>query len=198
MVQTFSSVCVFCGSSAGFRPEYEQAARRLGERLAGGGATLVYGGGRTGLMGAAADAALAAGGRVVGVIPRALEEKEVAHRGLTRLHTVASMHERKALMAEMSDAFVVMPGGFGTFDEFCEILTWSQLGFHSKPCGLWNVAGYWDRLAAMFDHAATEGFLKPHHRALPLIDADLDSLFQRMAAQQLRPGGDSKWGPAIL
>lgn len=144
----------------------------------------MYGGGRTGLMGAVADAALGAAGRVVGVMPRPLVDKEVSHRGLTELHVVATMHERKAMMADLADAFVVLPGGYGTFDEFCEILTWSQLRFHAKPCGLWNVNGYWTPLMAMFDHASGEGFLRPQHRALPLFSDSIEDLLTRMAEQR--------------
>lgn len=184
MIPTFSSICVFCGSAHGNRPAYAEAARRLGAQLAASGTGLIYGGGRTGLMGLLADSALAAGGKVTGVMPRPLVDKEVAHLGLTSLEVVATMHERKARMAELADAFLVLPGAYGTFDEFCEILTWSQLQFHTKPCGLWNVEGYWDRLAAMFDHAAAEGFLRPQHRALPILDADLDSLLARMQTQK--------------
>ena len=189
MSKTFSRLCVFCGSATGSRPPYAEAARKLGRHLAAAGTTVVYGGGRTGLMGAVADAALEVGGEVIGVMPKPLVDKEVAHLGLTKLEVVATMHERKARMAELADAFLVMPGGFGTFDEFCEILTWSQLQFHAKPCGLWNVEGYWDRLAAMFDHAAAEGFLRPQHRALPIFDADLVSLLARMSAQQPQLAG---------
>lgn len=184
MSETFSRLCVFCGSAAGVRPAYAEAARELGAHLAAAGTALVYGGGRTGLMGAVADAALAAGGEVIGIMPQPLVDKEVAHLGLTRLEVVATMHDRKARMAGLADAFLVMPGGYGTFDEFCEILTWSQLQFHAKPCGLWNVEAYWDKLAAMFDHAAAEGFLRPQHRALPIFDASLPALLARMQAQQ--------------
>ncbi len=184
MVETFTSICVFCGSSAGNRPAYGVAARQLGKTLARRAITLIYGGGRTGLMGILADSVLSSGGRVVGVMPRALVDKEVAHSALTEMHVVASMHERKAMMAELANAFVVLPGGFGTFDEFCEILTWSQLMFHSKPCGLWNVEGYWDHLIAMFDHASAEGFLRPQHRGLPVFADDLDTLLAAMAAQR--------------
>ena len=184
MNQTFSRICVFCGSSAGQRPEYAAAASDLGASLARQGIVLVYGGGRTGLMGILADAALGGGGHVIGVMPQPLVDKEVAHLGLSELRVVASMHERKAMMADLADAFIVLPGGYGTFDEFCEILTWSQLMFHSKPCGLLDVAGYWQHLIAMFDHALAEGFLRPQHRALPVFAGDLDSLLAAMAAQR--------------
>ena len=183
MHQTFSRICVFCGSSGGARPEYAAAAGELGAYLAKHNITLVYGGGRTGLMGVVADAVLQAGGRVIGVMPRPLVDKEVAHLGLTELRVVASMHERKAVMTDLAEAFIVLPGGYGTFDEFCEILTWSQLMFHSKPCGLWNVQGYWQHLIAMFDHATAEGFLLPQHRALPVFADDLETLLSQMEAQ---------------
>ena len=137
-------------------------------------------------MGAVADATLAAGGEVIGVMPQPLVDKEVSHRGLTELRVVSTMHERKAMMADLADAFIVLPGGYGTFDEFCEILTWSQLLFHSKPCGFWNVNGYWQNLIAMFDHATAEGFLRPPHRALPVFADTLESLLENMHAQQPR------------
>ena len=146
------SVCVFCGSHPGDDPAYEEAARALGETLAAMGIELVYGGGHVGLMGAIADAALAAGGEVTGVMPRALVDREIAHTGLTRLHVVGSMHERKAMMSELSEGFVVLPGGSGTLEEFFKVLTWAQRGEHGKPCGLLNVAGYYDPLLAVFDH----------------------------------------------
>ncbi len=146
-------ISIFCGSSNGTRPEYLQVARRTGSLLADRGIGLVYGGANVGLMGAVADAALAKGGYVIGVIPRALVEKEVAHKHLTDLRVVGSMHERKATMAELSDAFIALPGGFGTMEEFVEVLTWSQLGLHAKPCGLLNVSGYYDPLLAFFRHA---------------------------------------------
>lgn len=165
-------VAVFCGSSKGSNPVYVQAAGLLGRALVERGWGLVYGGGQIGLMGVLADAVLAAGGEVIGVIPEALALKEVAHDGLTDLRVVTSMHERKAMMAELSDAFIAMPGGFGTFEEFCEIVTWAQLGMHVKPCGLLNVNGFFDPLLALFDRGVTEGFIRPQHRALVLEDAD--------------------------
>lgn len=152
-------VCVFCGSSPGRRSEYAEAARDLGTALARRGLGLVYGGGKVGLMGVVADAVLDAGGQVLGVIPGALHELEVGHQGLTRLEIVNTMHERKALMAESSRAFLAMPGGIGTFEELCEVLTWSQLGIHAKPVALLDVGGYWQPLLAMLDHAVEEGFL---------------------------------------
>ena len=159
------SVCVFCGSAPGVRPSYSQAAAELGGELAKRGITLVYGGGRLGLMGIVADAVLQAGGRVVGVIPRMLIERELAHPGLTRQHVVTTMHERKTLMAEMSDAFVGLPGGMGTFDELVEIVTWAQLGLHAKPVVLANIDNYFDVLYAMLDNAVGEGFVTAESRA---------------------------------
>ena len=184
-------ICVFCGSSSGTRPAYAEAAVSLGRALAGKGIGLVYGGGNVGLMGVLADAALAAGGEVIGVIPLALKEKEVAHLGLTDLRVVASMHERKALMADLSGAFIALPGGFGTFDEFCEVLTWTQLGIQQKPCGLLNVEGYYDSLLAMFGHAVGEGFLKEAHRRILIADTSVESLLQRLAACEVPRIG--KW-----
>ncbi len=164
------NVCVFCGSSRGRDPAYTAAAESIGTLLASRGIRLVYGGGRVGLMGVLADAALQAGGQVVGVIPEALDRREVAHRNLTELHVVRSMHERKAVMARIADAAVALPGGIGTLEELCEILTWAQLGIHDKPVGLLNVAGYFDALLGFLDRAVADGFLRPEHRRL-LIDA---------------------------
>jgi uncharacterized protein (TIGR00730 family) len=185
------TVCVFCGSSPGSRPVYAEAARRMGETLVARGVTLVYGGGRVGLMGEIARAALAAGGRVVGVIPRALLRKELVYEDLTELHVVESMHERKALMAERSEAFIAMPGGYGTLEEFCEVLTWAQLGFHHKAVALLNVAGYFDGLLALFDHAVTEQFVRPVHRAMVLAEADPGRLLDRL--DEYRPPTVEKW-----
>ena len=173
-------VCVFCGSATGTRPEYAAAARELARCLVSLGTGLVYGGASVGLMGILADEVLRGGGEVIGVIPKFLSDKEIAHRGLTRLHIVDSMHERKALMASLSDGFIAMPGGFGTFDEFCVILTWSQLGLLPKPCGLLNSAGYYDPLLAMFDHAMAEGFVRPQHREKVLTDCDPTFLLEKM------------------
>jgi len=184
-------VCVFCGSNPGRRPEYLEAAREMGRVLVERGMGLVYGGGNVGLMGAVADTVLAAGGEAIGVIPRALMEREVGHTGLTRLHVVGTMHERKAMMADLSDGFVALPGGFGTFEEFCEVLTWSQLGFHPKPCGLLNVAGYYDTLLALFDHATAEGFVPGKHRSLVIQDTDPARLLDHFAA--FAPPTTSKW-----
>ena len=175
-------VCVFCGSSAGARPVYAEAARAMGRLLAERGIGLVYGGGNVGLMGEVADAVLAGGGEVVGVIPRSLVEREVGHGGLSELRVVGTMHERKAMMADLADGFVALPGGFGTLDELCEILTWSQLGIHAKPCGILNVDGYFDALLALFDHAVAEAFVRPAHRALVLQATDPAALLAEMAA----------------
>ncbi len=161
-------VCVFLGSNPGNKPEYLQAAQDMGAELARRGITTVYGGSNVGLMGALANAALAAGGKVIGVIPEALQRKEIAHTGLTEQHIVGSMHERKALMAELSDAFVALPGGMGTLEELCEMLTWAQLGFHKKPCGLLDVGGYYASLCTFLDNAVTEGFIQPGHRTMLL------------------------------
>jgi hypothetical protein len=173
---------VFCGSRSGADPVYAQAAKRLGEAVARRGVRLVYGGAQVGLMGAVADAALAAGGEVVGVMPRDLFPKEVGHEGLTELRVVASMHERKALMAELADGFVALPGGFGTLEEFCEVLTWAQLGIHGKPCALMDVAGFFAPLLDFFDAGVAAGFVAPDHRALVLAGTDPDALLDRMAA----------------
>jgi uncharacterized protein (TIGR00730 family) len=172
---------VFCGSSTGARPEYRDAAERLARALAARRIGIVFGGGGVGLMGVLADAALAAGGDVTGVIPDALVARELAHDGLTDLRVVTSMHERKALMAELSDGFIALPGGFGTFEEFCEVITWTQLGLHRKSCGLVNVLGFYDPLLALFDRATAEGFIRPDNRAIVLADADPASLIRRLA-----------------
>ena len=174
-------ICVFCGSSAGGSAAYGAAARALGTLLARRGLGLVYGGASVGLMGAVADAALAGGGEVVGVIPGALAAKEIAHAGLTRLEVVASMHERKARMAELADGFVALPGGMGTLEELSEVLTWAQLGIHDKPCALLDVDGYWRPLVAFLDHAVEERFLRPEHRALLLVEPDAAALLDAFA-----------------
>jgi uncharacterized protein (TIGR00730 family) len=174
------ALCVFCGANHGRRPAYRESAGRIGELLATRGITLVYGGGNVGLMGTLADACLDAGGRVIGVIPRALKEKEIAHVGLSDMHVVGTMHERKALMADLSDAFLTLPGGFGTWDEFCEALTWSQLGLQKKACSFLNVEGYYDALLALADRAAEDGFIRPEHRGLLLVDDDPVRLLDRL------------------
>jgi uncharacterized protein (TIGR00730 family) len=176
------SVCVFCGSNPGARPAYAEAARRLGEAAAARGVAVVYGGANNGLMGTVADSALARGGKVFGVLPSFMTAREVAHRGLTGLELVGSMHERKGRMAELSDAFVALPGGFGTMDELFEVLTWSQLGLHRKPCALLDVEGYYAPLVAFLDHAAREGLLRPEHRAMLFVERDPEALLDRLAS----------------
>lgn len=180
-LRRFRHLCVFCGSSPGGDPVYTRTAREVGRLLAHRGIGVVYGGGRTGMMGAVAEAALAGGGAVLGIIPEALMRSEIAYQGLTELRVVRSMHERKQMMADASDGFLALPGGFGTFEEFCEILTWAQLGIHAKPCGLLNVAGYYDPLIAMFDRAVAEGFVRERHRALMVADSDPERLLAAMA-----------------
>jgi uncharacterized protein (TIGR00730 family) len=177
-------ICVFCGSSLGARPSYAEAAVSLGRYLAAHRIGLVYGGGKLGLMGALADSALAAGGEVIGIMPRALVEKEISHQGLTELRVVESMHERKAQMADLADAFITLPGGYGTFEEFCEVLTWTQLGLQRKPCGILNVDGYYDQLLALFDHAVAEKFLKPANRQIVLADTEPEILVRRLLEYQ--------------
>jgi uncharacterized protein (TIGR00730 family) len=162
-------ICVFCGSAFGANPEYRRAAEELGTEIGRRGLGLVYGGASAGTMGMLADSALAAGAEVSGVIPRTLVEREIAHRGLSRLYEVETMHERKALMASLADAFIALPGGYGTLDEFLEILTWAQLRIHSKPCALINTLGYYDGLLAFLDNAVREGFLKAENRDLILV-----------------------------
>lgn len=174
-------VCVFCGSSSGLRPIYAQTAAQLGHQLAKSHVTLVFGGGCVGLMGILADSVLAAGGQAVGVIPKALVEKEIAHKALTKLHVVASMHERKALMADLADAFVLLPGGYGSWEEFLEVATWLQLGIHQKPCAILSVAGYYDALLSLSTHALAEGFLRPAHKDMLIVEADPVRLLARLA-----------------
>lgn len=177
-----ASVCLFCGSNVGARPVYAEAARDLGRQLARADVTLVYGGGSVGLMNEAANAALEAGGRVVGVITEALKAWEVGHQGLTETHVVATMHQRKALMAQRSDAFVVLPGGYGTLDELCEMLTWDQLGIHAKPVVVVNLEGFFDGLLAQLARAIADGLLKPEHRALLVVVAGVDEVPAAMRA----------------
>ncbi len=184
-------ICVFCGSNVGARPEYRRAAEELGRTMVERKIGLVYGGGNIGLMGVVADTVLAGGGNVQGVIPRALVAREVAHAGLSKLHIVESMHERKQLMADLSDGFIAMPGGYGTFEEFCEAVTWSQLGIHKKPCGLLNVEGYFDQLIGLFDHAVRERFLHPDNRALVLEARTPAELLDKLAAWT--PRAVEKW-----
>jgi len=187
-------LCVFCGSSMGVSPVYRAAAEALGTALAERGIGLVYGGARVGLMGVVADAALAAGGEVTGVIPQALVDREIGHSGLSDLRLVGSMHERKALMASLADAFVALPGGIGTFEELFEMWTWTQLGSHAKPCGLLNVAGFYDRLLGFLDHVVGEGFLKPVHREMLLVGDEPGALLDALASARIT--SDVKWiGP---
>lgn len=184
-------LCVFCGSSTGNRPAYRAAAEYIGSFLADKGIALVYGGGKVGLMGVLADAALRAGGEVIGVIPEHLMVREVGHRGLSRMHVVASMHERKALMADLSDGFLALPGGFGTLDEFCEVLTWSQLGLHQKPCGLLNIEGYFNAILEMFDRAVSDGLLRKENREMVLAGDHIEEMLKMMEAW--RPATIEKW-----
>ncbi len=184
-------ICVFCGSSPGRRPEYREAAVQMAKELARRGIGVVYGGGNVGLMGALADTVLASRGEVIGVIPEQLMAREVGHKGLTQLHVVGSMHERKALMADLSDAFVALPGGFGTFEEFCEVVTWAQLGIIAKPCGMLNTLGYYSRFLEMFDHAVEEQFLRPENRALVLARDTVPELLR--ALEEWRPTRLDEW-----
>jgi uncharacterized protein (TIGR00730 family) len=185
------SVCVFCGSSPGHDPAYRAGAIAMGQAIARRGLTLVYGGGAVGLMGIVADAALGEGGEVHGIIPRSLKQKEVGHNGLTRLEVVDTMHTRKARMAELSDGFIAMPGGIGTFEEIFEIWTWGQLGIHAKPLGFLDIAGFYTGLAGFLDHATGEGFMKPGHRAMAALETDPDKLLDVLA--DWKPINDVKW-----
>jgi len=175
-------VCVYAGSNPGSHPAYAEAARALAGTMAARSIGLVYGGGKVGLMGVLADAMIEAGGEAIGVMPRSLIDREIGHPGLTELKVVDSMHERKALMAELSDAFVAVPGGIGTLEELIEVYTWSQLGIHDKACGVLNVRGYYDHLAALLDHAVAEGFLRPQHRAVLSVADEPAELLDRLAA----------------
>lgn len=176
-----NSICVFCGSSPGDSPDFLDAAKEMGRELAARGMRLVYGGGNVGLMGAVADSALEHGAEVIGVIPRTLMQKEIGHTRLTELRVVASMHERKNTMADLSEAFVAMPGGFGTFEEFCEVVTWTQLGLHHKPCGLLNVADFYAPLLEMFDRAVAHRFIRPEQRALVHVASTPGALLDRLS-----------------
>jgi uncharacterized protein (TIGR00730 family) len=182
MHMTLRRICVFCGSSVGERPAYAVAARELGRTLAERGLGVVFGGGKVGLMGVLADAALAAGGEVIGVIPDALVAREIGHTGLTKLHVVRSMHERKTLMADLASAFIALPGGYGTFEEFFEAVTWTQLGIHQKPCGLLNVDGYYDALIELLERAVTDGFIREANRGLVLDAPDIPTLIAKLEA----------------
>ncbi|MFW5735081.1 MAG: TIGR00730 family Rossman fold protein [Oceanidesulfovibrio sp.] len=184
-------ICIFCGSNPGNDPVFANRAQAMGEALAKRGLGMVYGGAAVGLMGRTADAALANGAEVIGVLPRALAAKELAHPGLSELHIVDSMHERKALMAKLSDGFIAMPGGIGTFEEICEVYTWSQLGFHDKPCGLLNVNGYYDCFLDMLDNAVTQGFLKQAHRSILYASPTPETLID--AFESYEPPRTNKW-----
>ncbi|MCA3055015.1 MAG: TIGR00730 family Rossman fold protein, partial [Rhodocyclaceae bacterium] len=190
-MNTLNSLCLFCGASPGADPAYRDAAASFGTTLAHRNIRLIYGGGSVGLMGVAADACLAAGGEVVGVIPRMLMEKEVGHAGVTQMHVVETMHERKALMTELSDGFIALPGGFGTLDELFESLTWQQLAYHTKPIGLLNVNGFFDALIAFLDHARDERFLRDLHRESLQVDTDLSVLIDKLRRAEAPDTG--KW-----
>ncbi|HEY6333982.1 MAG TPA: TIGR00730 family Rossman fold protein [Blastocatellia bacterium] len=184
-------ICVFCGSSVGAKKSYSLQAAAVGRLIAENGFGLVYGGGKVGLMGVVADAALQAGAEVIGVIPQGLFAAEIAHSGLSKLRVVGSMQERKALMSDLSDAFIALPGGLGTFEEFCEIATWAQLGVHQKACAILNVGGYYDRLLGALDYAVDEGFLRPEYRGLIISDDDPARLIDRVLHYQ--PSSRPKW-----
>jgi uncharacterized protein (TIGR00730 family) len=181
------SICVFCGSSAGSIPEFIVAGRSLGEVLAEKQITVIYGGAAVGIMGSVANGALEAGGKVIGVIPGFLSQKEIRHEGLTELITVDSMHQRKQKMAELSDGFMALPGGFGTLEEFCEIVTWAQLGLVTGPVGLLNINGYFDHLLAQFDHMVSQELLKPENRELVLCHSNIDELLNKMSGYKPKP-----------
>ena len=181
-MSAFKRICVFCGSSVGARASYAAAACELARLLAQRGLGIVFGGGKVGLMGVLADAALAAGGEVIGVIPEGLVAREIGHNGLTKLHVVRSMHERKTLMADLADAFIALPGGYGTFEEFFEAVTWMQLGIHHKPCGLLNIDGYYDALLVLLDRAVVDGFIREENRSLVLQAADIPALLEKLAS----------------
>jgi uncharacterized protein (TIGR00730 family) len=185
------TLCVFCGSNPGVRKDYAAAARGLGRAMAERGVRLVFGGGQVGLMGVVADAVMEAGGEAVGVMPKALLEKEIGHQRLTDLQVVGTMHERKALMADLADAFVALPGGYGTFEEFMEVLTWAQLSLHEKPCGLLNVAGFYEPLVNLFDRAVEEGFVRADHRSLALLEEDPQKLLDLL--ESYTPPATEKW-----
>ena len=185
-------ICVFCGSSLGARPAYAAAAKKLGALMAQRGIGLVFGGTCIGLMGTIADAVLAGGGEAIGVIPGGLMQREIAHRGLTRLHIVESMQQRKALMADLSDAFIAMPGGYGTLEEFAEIVTWLQLGIQIKPCALLNIEGYWAGLLAFLDHAVEEDFVRPENREMILVGITAEKILEKIQSWK-PPGHVEKW-----
>lgn len=190
-------VCVYCGSGVGAETGYAEAARSLGRALVREGIGLVFGGGRIGMMGILAETVLAGGGEVVGVIPEHLREKGLALESVTSLRVVDGMHSRKALMADLADAFIALPGGFGTAEEFFEILTWAQIGLHAKPCGLLNVDGYFDHLVRFVDHAVGEEFIAPAHRALLLVDEEPDALLRRLASHKAATPDKAGWARRV-
>ncbi|CAD5107036.1 LOG family protein [Zestomonas carbonaria] len=185
------SICVFCGASPGATPIYREAAEALGRTLAARGITLVYGGGAVGLMGMVADAALAAGGQVIGIIPQSLKEAEIGHKGLTRLEVVDGMHARKARMAELSDAFIALPGGLGTLEELFEVWTWGQLGYHGKPLGLLEVNGFYDKLIDFLDHLVAERFVRDQHRGMLQVSPSPEALLDLL--ENWKPTVAPKW-----
>ncbi len=186
-------ICVFCGSSPGARPDYLQASIELGQALAGKNIGLVYGGAKVGMMGKIAESVLEKGGEVIGVIPKDLVEREVAFTGLADLRVVGSMHERKALMADLSDGFIALPGGLGTIEEFFEVVTWAQLGIHPKPCGLLNVRGYYDKLMDFLDHTVSEKFVEAEHRSMILVDENPERLLQKFETYQPPTVDKAQW-----
>ena len=188
---TIKNLCVYCGSNAGNRPDYVEGARELARELVKRDIGLVYGGASVGIMGALADAVLAGGGRVVGIIPEGLVRKEISHHNLTELHIVPSMHERKSMMAERSDGFIALPGGAGTLEEIFESWTWAQLGMHQKPCGLLNIDGYYDQLVGFLNHSVQESFMRAEHRTMLIVDSEPAALLDRYAAYT--PPTVSKW-----
>jgi len=190
-VRQIQRLCVFCCSTSGTRPVYAEAAAQLGRELAKSKIALVFGGGRVGLMGILADAVLDSGGQAIGVMPRALVEKEIAHTSLTELHVVESMHQRQSLMADLADAFLLLPGGFGSWEEFCEVLTWLQLGIHRKPCAILNVAGYYNGLLSLADHALAEGFLRLAHHKMVIVADHPQAALSQLASASIPSEG--KW-----
>ncbi len=182
--ESLKNICVYCGSNSGNRAEYTDVAKQLAQELVSRNLGLVYGGSSVGIMGVVASAVMDAGGRVTGILPESLKKKELAHKGLTELIVVGSMHERKTMMVERADGFIALPGGVGTFEEIFETWTWAQLGFHNKPCGLLNVAGYYDHLGKFLDHAAEEGFMQPQHRAMLAVESDPRLLLDRFAVYE--------------
>ncbi|MDR3479902.1 MAG: TIGR00730 family Rossman fold protein [Burkholderiaceae bacterium] len=181
------SLCVYCGSSSGITPNYADAARKLAQALVERKIALVYGGGNVGLMGIIADEAMRLGGHVTGVIPKALVRKEVGHRQISELHIVENMHERKAMMADLAEGFIAMPGGIGTLEELFEVMTWAQLGFHDKPIGVLNVDGYYDALLAFLQHTVQQGFLRPQHEGLLMVEPDVTALLHRFETFEAEP-----------